>query len=60
MKKNTVGFIYSPKKNIDRLYSSLASKLLSINDLVEVKEVANTNHPNKQLSLKPAFILIIE
>lgn len=36
MKKNTIGFIYSPKKNVDGLYNSLASKLLSINDLVGV------------------------
>lgn len=36
MKKNTIIFICSSKKNVDRLYNSLASKLLSINDLVGV------------------------
>lgn len=60
MKKNTIGFIYSPKKNIDRLYSSLASKLLSANDLVEVKEVANTQPPKSELSNRPNIILTIE
>lgn len=60
MKKNTIGFIYSPKKNIDRLYSSLASKLLSANDLVGVKEVANTKPPKSELSNRPDIILTIE
>lgn len=60
MKKNTIGFIYSPKKNVDRLYNSLASKLLSINDLIEVKEVVNTQPPKSELSYKPNIILTIE
>lgn len=60
MKKNTIGFIYSPKKNIDRLYNSLASKLLSINDLVGVKEVANTKPSESELSNRLNIILTIE
>lgn len=60
MKKNTIGFIYSPKKNIDRLYDSLASKLLTVNDLVEVKEVANTILPESELSNKPSIIITME
>lgn len=60
MKKNTIGFIYSPKKNIDRLYNSLASKLLTVNDLVEVKEVANTIPLESELSNKPSIIIAIE
>lgn len=60
MKKNTIGFIYSPKKNVGRLYNSLASKLLSANDLVEVKEVANNKPPKSELSNRPNIILTIE
>lgn len=60
MKKNTIGFIYSPKKNVDRLYNSLASKLLSINDLIGVKEVANTKPSESESSNKPNIILTIE
>lgn len=60
MKKNTIGFIYSPKKNVDRLYNSLTSKLLSINDLMGVKEVANTIPPESELSNKLSIIITIE
>lgn len=60
MKKNTVGFIYSPNKNSTIKVCSLASKLLNINSLIEVKEVANTIPPKSELSYKPNIILTIE
>lgn len=46
MKRNTVGFIYSPNKNVTIKVYSLGSKSLSNNDLVKGKRVIIPK-PNK-------------